>query len=215
MMKQYDALLEQRNTVIDGVAPWTWLREDTGAWDGPWHDWEDSHKHQYFQHVKKFGTVVQAGGNCGMYARLLSERFQWVYTFEPDPLNFHVLVQNCQRDNIIKLQAALGETNELIYVRRAPLINCGMHIVEEVVGGRIPQMRIDDLHLPECDLICLDVECYEIHAVRGALKTIEKFRPVISVENFNASILELLAPFGYIVQSQSSMDTVLIPGLST
>ena len=31
----------------------------------------------------------------GMYPRLLAERFQYVYTFEPYYLNFRCLVHNC------------------------------------------------------------------------------------------------------------------------
>jgi hypothetical protein len=43
-------------------------------------------------------------------------------------------------------------------------------------------MRIDDMHLPSCDLIQLDIEGYELFALQGAQRTIEQYRPVIMIE---------------------------------
>ena len=41
---------------------------------------------------------------------------------------------------------------------------------------------IDDLNLQNCNFIQLDVEGYQMHALRGATYTIQRFKPVISVE---------------------------------
>jgi FkbM family methyltransferase len=208
-MKDYESVLDQRMALVDGVGPWYWVREDQGAWNIISHEWEEFHKHNYFKHVKNFGIAVQAGGNCGMYPRLLAERFGCVYTFEPDPLNFLALALNCQQDNIIKLQAALGYDRLPVMVQRNDMINCGMHKVGGT--GLIPQLRLDDLNLPACDFIGLDVELYEIHAIRGALNTIEKFRPVMAIENFNDEIFELLKPYNYRIDCVSRMDSILVP----
>jgi hypothetical protein len=48
--------------------------------------------------------------------------------------------------------------------------------------GPIPTMRIDDLALPRCDLIYLDVEGEELNALKGAMETIERCKPVIVYE---------------------------------
>ena len=48
--------------------------------------------------------------------------------------------------------------------------------------GMTPTMRIDDLALPGCDLIQLDLEGYELFALKGGLDTINKYKPVIVIE---------------------------------
>lgn len=208
-MKEYEGAVHVRAEDIDGNPEWYWVREDTGAWFGPLDDWRTSHRAAYLDNTPGRAVAVQAGGNCGMYPRLLSDHFQLVYTFEPDPLNFLCLTLNCQKDNIIKMQAALGDEHKMIVVNRAPIENVGMHQVTDGAGyGFIPQLRIDDLVLPACDLIQLDVELYEIFALRGALETINKFKPTIVVENNNEEIGDLLIPIGYQSVAVSKMDTV-------
>ena len=45
-----------------------------------------------------------------------------------------------------------------------------------------PTIIIDNLNLPGCDLIQLDIEGYELKALKGAIETIKKYKPVICVE---------------------------------
>lgn len=195
----YDKDVKLRSMLIDGVAPWVWPKDDVGAWEGPKNDWPQI-KQGIIDYVKKFNVVVQAGGNCGMYPRLLSNMFQTVYTFEPDPLNFHCLVHNCQKDNIIKINAALGETNKLLRVVPLNNENVGMHKVQDD-GVRItPTFTIDQLALTQCDLIQLDCEGYEPNVVLGAMETISTFKPVIILETYNDEIGQLLTPLGYSIK---------------
>ena len=212
----YERLIHNREFLLEGMPVWRWVatdgadpRSDGGAWHGPINDWLGSHKNLYFQCVKKFDVVVQAGGACGMYPRIFSNYFKTVYTFEPDPLNFFTLVVNCQKDNIIKMQAALGDKHTMIQVARLTNQNVGMNRVVENDVGIVPQLMIDDLKLTACDFIQLDVELYEIYALRGAVETIKKFRPVIAVENRNDDIDTLLInELGYKIYAQSQMDTI-------
>lgn len=199
-----------RSMLIDGVAPWLWPKDDIGAWEGPKDDWphvRDAIK----TFVKQLGVVVQAGGNCGMYPRLLSDMFKTVYTFEPDSLNFHCLVNNCQKNNIIKINAALGETNKLLSVAASPNHqNVGMHRVSEEGVRTIPTFTIDQLALTECDLIQLDCEGYEPNVVLGAMETITNFKPVLILETYNDVIGQLLTPLGYSIKATiGHVDRVL------
>ena len=51
---------------------------------------------------KDFRTVIQAGGNIGVYPLALSQRFKVVYTVEPDVDNFEALEANtCNAKNIV------------------------------------------------------------------------------------------------------------------
>lgn len=199
------------------MTSWFWPEIDTGAWDGPKSDWENSHRFKYFEKVKRFGTVVQAGGCLGMYPRLLSEHFDTVYTFEPDPDNFSVLMMNCPSDRIKKFNSALGDTEEraLLYRRRKD--NLGMHsMIEDPLRDEDPPVEVvittlDTLHLTECDLICLDVEGYEARVLLGAMETISRFSPVIVCENGNDTTYNLLQGLGYVEHDRSVSDTIYVP----
>ena len=211
VMNFYNNFGIQRGQQIDGLGPWNWFREDNGAWDGPVDDWVNSHKAAYERHVKDWSVVVQAGGNLGLYPRLLSQMFGVVYTFEPDPINFYFLVQNCQVDNIIKLQAAVGYDRNPVMVQRVSMQNVGMHQVVETEKAAIPQLRIDDLNLKKCGLIALDIEGYEIHALRGAEETIQRCKPVIATERPTAEVLAFMQRMGYVQAQESKMDVIWIP----
>jgi FkbM family methyltransferase len=207
---QYQEQISERSGVAGDFETWHWITADHGAFDGPIDDWVVSHEDLYREYVKDWSVVVQAGGNQGMYPCLFSQMFETVYTFEPDPLNFHCLVQNCQAPNIIKMQAALGDVHKMIGMRSCSDSNFGMHKVTAV--GTIPQLRIDDLDLPSCGLIQLDIEGYEIFALRGAEETIKKFHPVIAVENASNEIFRFVHSLGYNKKTLSKMDTIFVVG---
>jgi len=125
--------------------------------------------------------MVQAGGNVGFFTKQYADIFDLVYTFEPDPLLFYCLNRNVQQSNVIKFQAAVGDVHRCIAMgRKAASNNAGS--LNVVGGGTIPMLLIDDLNLPGCDLIHLDVEGYEGFAVKGAMETIKKYKPVLSLE---------------------------------
>lgn len=203
----YSTEIYTRQDTVGGVGPWTWINSDSGAWDGPKHDWETSHVDGIMNLVEDWSVCVQAGGNQGMYPRLLAEVFQHVYTFEPDPLNFYCLVDNCQKDNIYKLQAALGEHTGLAKVNRGAMTNTGTHTVSTEGDCFVPMVTIDSLNLRSCGFIMLDIERYELQALKGALQTIERYKPVIQCECGNDEILNLLSPFGYKDVAKSKSDT--------
>jgi FkbM family methyltransferase len=159
------------------------------------------------QHVDHCGTIVQAGGNCGYYVKLFAERFETVYTFEPESLNFLCLTLNTHDlNNVIKFQACVGNEKKLISTQCDNSQGCGStHISAE--AGKVPTMLIDDLGLESCDLIQLDTEGFEYFGLLGAKQTIEKFRPVIVIEwskswaaRYDVTyemITNFLQPYGY------------------
>lgn len=202
----YKDQVSLRHGEVDGFEDWNWITRDNGAFDGPLEDWIQSHRAIYTNHLKGRQLAIQAGGNCGMYPCLFSKIFERVYTFEPDPLNFYTLVQNCQNDNIVKIQAALGNDHRMIGIALGPPDNVGMHKIAE--HGIVPQLCIDDFDWPACDLIQLDIEQYEIYALRGAVETIKKFHPVIQIENDTDDIFKFLRVWGYDVIQTSKMDAV-------
>lgn len=130
--------------------------------------------------------AVQAGGNLGLFPKRLAEDFKVVHTFEPDAHLFKCMQFNVNESNVVMRQAALGNSNDGVNVlcrRRDPTGKPEHEGLTHVSGrGKIPQVRIDDMDLKTCGLIYLDIEGYELYALRGAEKTIERCRPVIGVE---------------------------------
>lgn len=144
-----------------------------------------------FPLVEHAGVAVQAGGAMGMWPKRMAQVFDTVYTFEPNPQSFNCLVHNCQEENIVKIQAALGDQHSLVTMAfHENPNNYGAYQCKR--GGVIPTFKIDELALDRCDLIMLDIEGYELFALRGAEATIDRYRPVIVLEDKGCS-----AKYGY------------------
>lgn len=136
-------------------------------------------------YLKDNKVMVQAGGNCGMQIIKFAEFFDYVYTFEPEPKNFYCLNRNLVYKNVIKIQACLGDERGLVNLSPWGTEEIGFESGGYHVGegkGYIPTLMIDDLGLDKCDLLQIDVEGYQLKALRGAINTIKKFKPVICTE---------------------------------
>jgi FkbM family methyltransferase len=211
-MTDFSDRLYVRHENVDNEIDWTWVKEDTGSWDGPRDDWLFSHKHKYFEHVKQRRVVITAGGNMGLYARLYSKLFDHVYVFEPDILNFHCLVMNTQCMNVFKMNCALGSEAKLVAMDVGSHTNRGMFNVLSGIEGTVPMIKIDSFNFPIVDLLQLDVERVEFDVLIGAKETIDRCRPVIVVECGKTDpIRKFMEEIGYKDVEQSAADTIWIP----
>lgn len=166
-------------------AGWDWGRF-AGSRDGLRYNRRDLESLERVLSVTPGRTAaVQAGGNLGIFPKRLSSEFAAVYTFEPDPECFAMMLRNAPEPNIVKIQAALGAERGQVAISHErrddkPVRHEG---TRHVAGpGIIPTLRIDDLGLPVCDLIYLDIEGQEHAALRGAVETITRCRPVLAIE---------------------------------
>jgi FkbM family methyltransferase len=202
--------LSYRKCGYEGVDELLWVTSDAGAFGndshGPLGDWLKD-KEYFMEKVKKFDVVIQAGGNCGMYARFYHNYFKHVYSFEPDIDNYTCLKENCQGDGYTLFQGGLGNTSWNLSLKKIHTRNVGMHKIQNIPGD-IKMYRIDDLDLEHCDLIHLDVEDYEPEVIKGAIETIKKFNPVVITENGTGK--EELQKLGYTKYRELTMDTVFI-----
>lgn len=153
--------------------------------------------------------IVQAGANVGMYPVALAQHFNAVFTVEPDPTNWECLKRNLETrnpsDRIAALHAAFGEEEGACVPVHFKPRNCGAHQVK-FGTGEIPVWTIDGLELSACDCIWLDIEGAELLALKGAVRTIEQFGPVIACEDKGlgrsfgverGALQSWLAGFGY------------------
>lgn len=193
----------------EGVEELLWITQDSKAFSGPLSDWIND-RDKFLEHVKNKGTVIQAGGNCGMYARFYENYFNEVYSFEPDPTNYFCLTQNCQGEKFHLFNVALGKElgKATLYFPKRKFRNAGIWQVIEDETGNIEVITIDSLNIENCDLIHLDVEGFESNVLRGAKETIEKFHPVIILEEGRGS--EIAEEYGYKVISKLTTDWVML-----
>jgi FkbM family methyltransferase len=202
------------NYNIENRDGWWYPTMDTDSWD--WLHKEIDNPNLVAAECQNHQVVVQAGGHCGLFIRPYSELFEIVYTFEPTPINFHCLVLNAPAENVIKMQACVGNSHKLVALKKLKDHNTSVSRVSSKKGG-YPTVMIDDLALEVCDLIHLDIEGYEFFALQGAVETIKRCKPVIVLEWLGYSrlygidqdeIVKWLGELGYMATKQIYNDMV-------
>lgn len=147
-------------------------------------------------------VAVQAGGHIGQWPVYLAQHFELVYTWEPAAHNFPHLIHNIEiagvTDKVVAARGLLGETTGTAHVAG----NSGSTRRQPNKPGIHPVYRLDDLRLPVCDLIYLDIEDDELLALRGAKDTLKRLHPVIAVEerqgfDGKGGVANYLSGFGY------------------
>lgn len=198
-----------RNETIDGLGPWFWPKEDDGAWDGPVSDWK-SHK-ATISIVKNKRRVIQAGGCCGLYPKLLSQMFETVITFEPDPVNYYFMKKNLEKitNDIVTFPYALGNENKAVSLNNSSRHNVGTHSIDDTKNdGDVRMVRLDDFYddIKNVGLLWFDLEGYELNALRGARQLIINNKPMIGIERASSGVREFLSELGYEFFANSEMD---------
>jgi len=189
-----------------------WSKEDIPAYDYLKKDNKDM-VDKYKPYLRSNDVVVQAGAHCGFVIRELKQYFKRIYTFEPCASMFLAMCMNNPESNIYKFNACLGNEHKLVNMADWEGQGKGASHVQGI--GSVPMLMIDDLNLDKCDLIELDLEGYEYYALLGAVKTIEKFKPLLCIECHwsdirygitQAKLEEFLKSFGYIYVANSGTD---------
>lgn len=170
---------------------------------------------QLLPHVLGRGVAVQAGGNVGVLPAMLGCHFARVHTFEPDPASLACLVRNTTGTNVTAYAAALGDREDRISLKTM-VGNSGATCVNG--GGDIPMRRLDGFDLDGCDLLCLDIEGLEFPALQGAEATIDRFSPIIVIEEKGLSerygipqgaAIDWLGRLGYGIVGSAGHDLIL------
>lgn len=181
-----------RKAGIDGQTEWRWPDSDIDCMAVVFDTIHDLDVALSYCRARSARNVaIQAGGNCGAWPIYLGTKFDSVMTFESDPDNFACLRHNIgQRNHIHAINAALGSQIGTFVESEYPegRRNMGAARVKFKSNGDILIVRVDDLALSACDFIQLDIEGFEPFAINGARETIERFHPIIMIEDKGLSV---------------------------
>ena len=171
--------------------------------------------------VKNFTTAIDGGANYGIMSYNLNSKFSKIYAFEVDIPVRECLKKNVEKfqlDNVVVCDCGLSDKEELValnYLKNT----FGTYIKKEVSGTNICK-TLDSFELTEVGFIKLDCEGYEPYILRGAEKTIKKYKPVILMEEKNYSkryygeegnlAVDLLLAWGYTMEVSWPKDCVMI-----
>lgn len=197
--------------------------------------------------IKEGMTVFDIGANIGThtipFSQLVGELGK-VFAYEPQRIIFQTLCGNLAINSITNVycfQKALGYTNgiaEIFLPDYTKSNNFGGMKVEEVNNSelyeKVEVTSFDYLNIDKCDFIKVDIEGMERAFLLGGTKTINKFRPIMyledNMEKSEDSFLDILenldyACFRHIVplynennffgNSQNVFKTVINPNVIT
>lgn len=158
--------------------------------------------------------IVHAGMFFGDFLPGLSSKLvpgRVIYGFEPNPENFIAAQWTALLnglENVRMHNCGLGETSKsapMQMFENGRAIGGGSRIIHGDATSSpdiqpIEIAAIDEIIPPAADIgiLQLDVEGYEEYALRGAMRTIEKHRPIIILETVPQQFVEeRLSPLGY------------------
>ncbi|HEY4255847.1 MAG TPA: FkbM family methyltransferase [Candidatus Udaeobacter sp.] len=143
-------------------------------------------------------VVVDAGANIGVYSQFLARcvgATGIVHSFEPSPENFkHLQSATRKLANVRLSQAALGECSRRsrLYLSDKLNVDHRTYATEEDSRRTVPIdiIALDDYFKPgqRVDLIKMDIQGYELHALRGANRVL--------ADNPSAKVLLEFWPYG-------------------
>ena len=169
----------------------------------------DSAERQLLKSILSAGdVVVDAGANIGIYSQFLSrcvEATGVVHAFEPSPENFKRLQAAARKLANVRLsQAAVGECSgkAKLYLSDKLNVDHRTYVTGEDPRRIVPIdiIALDDYFKPgqRVDLIKMDIQGYELHALRGANRVL--------ADNPTAKLLLEFWPYGLKQAGANWMD---------
>jgi FkbM family methyltransferase len=174
--------------------------------------------------VNKGDVVFDVGTNIGetlLNFALLVGPEGFVYGFEPDDVNFGNVQRNIalnEFENVHVFKFGISDRQESVKLYRVDPHNLGMNrILSEAEVGEfddfttIETKTLDDVvtenGIQRVDVVKIDIEGYEMHALRGAKRLLSDFKPKLFIEvgytrlinngTSPAEMIEFLNRFGY------------------
>lgn len=158
-----------------------WLPDDEQHLAAMAADYQGDKRAQALAHVKQWRTAIDVGAHVGLWSFHLLRKFQRVVAFEPVEEHrscFHRNVPSGPRRWSL-YGVALGAQPGMVGMQRSGISSADMWVEGE---GNIPMHRLDDYEIDDVDFLKVDCAGGELEALRGAVATLERWKPVVSVE---------------------------------
>lgn len=163
-------------------------------------------------YIRESDVVLDIGANIGTHAVAFAAMVGSagrVHAFEPQPSLFHFLCGNVALNglgNVCIHRKAVGSDGGEIGLSILPTPDTPFNFGAVPLSApdsveKVDLVSVDSLGLASCRLIKIDVEGMEVDVLQGAQRTVEKFQPLLFVENNtieNASrVIESIFRLGY------------------
>ncbi len=145
----------------------------------------------------RHGTIIDAGANIGNHAAFFGQylTFDRLVCFEPFPDSCVLLKANVGHFAEIH-QIALGDEPKCCGMTVYPG-NLGMCDLVPDSPGEIEMRTLDSYNFESVTLIKIDVENTFMQMLKGALRTIQKYHPLLLIEGDFYEIFPILQGEGY------------------
>lgn len=169
---------------------------------------KEKQRDRLYSLVNERDVVLDVGTNIGetlFHFAQLAGANGFVYGFEPDNSNFANVQKNISLNdfrNIEVFNIGVSDKRETLKLYRVDSHNLGMNrILNEAEAAKYADfttIETDSLDrivlenkIEKVDLIKIDIEGYEMHALRGARQLLETFKPRLFIEIGYARLLNL------------------------
>jgi FkbM family methyltransferase len=137
----------------------------------------------------KNSTIIDCGAYIGDSAFVFEKELnpKEIICIEPDEKNYEILLENIKLNNLANkikaIKIAVGNKE----IKGNIILNgtIGAYIIETSHGkvqfSTIDNLVFDSLKISNVGLIKMDIEGYELLAMKGASETIKKFKPVLII----------------------------------
>jgi FkbM family methyltransferase len=192
--------------------------------------------------VKESKVIIDIGAHCGSHSIIYSKinSSASIFAFEPQKVMYDILCKNIEDNNIKNIKTfnnALGNKrckssmskycshgpNMSIPINHSLPFNLGSLQVGKG-GEEIEISRLDDYDFQNVDYVKIDTEGFEPYILDGAIRLIEKYKPVLflelervpTTEDMNDSYIpisksasQILLDLGYVKYPVDNLDNYL------
>lgn len=197
----------------------------------------EAQRDRLYSMISPGDVVLDVGTNIGEtllhFAKLTGEA-GFVYGFEPDEANFKNVQRNIALNNFKNVHVfntGASDKAEKVKLFRVDPNNLGMNrILSDEDAAKFDDFTlietdtIDNIvaknNIDRVDVIKLDIEGYEMHALRGAVETLKSHQPKLFIEvgytrllhngTSPTAMVELLTGLGYVIR-HAETDEVVTP----
>lgn len=130
-------------------------------------------------------TAVDVGAHIGLWTFHLAKEFAFVHAFEPVLEHRECFDRNVNADNVTLHSYALEDSEGMLEMTRYPGNSGHSHVSATAIvgdGELVFGRTLDSFELTEVDLIKIDCEGFELKVLKGAVETLQRYRPTIIVE---------------------------------